>query len=121
MILICGYPRAGKTTYSQRYKDVIHLDTTMGWRGSRYKGVYREIEKRSDAVVEGIFGRSKERTDLLEAYKGNGRKVCIWLDTPLEVRQTREGYIKHGDYFEPPTKEEGWDEIVRITNETASV
>ena len=30
MILICGIPNAGKTTYSQRYSDVIHFDEVRG-------------------------------------------------------------------------------------------
>lgn len=111
--LICGYPRAGKTTYSQKYDNVIHLDTVKGYMGSRYRGVYKVVsETDGDVVVEGVFGRVKERTELLKAYKG--KKVCIWLDTPLEVREKREGYIKHRDYFEPPTLEEGWDEIIKI-------
>lgn len=114
LILICGHPRAGKTTYSQRYENVIHLDTTYGYMGSRYKGVCKVVENLTDAVVEGVYWTKRQRQELLEACADKGRKVCIWLDTPLEVRQKREGYLKHKENFEPPTYEEGWDEIIRI-------
>ena len=54
------------------------------------------------------------RKGLLQAYKGKGTK-CIWLNTPIEIKKTREGYSKNCEYFfEPPTYEEGWDEIIII-------
>lgn len=110
LTLICGQPRAGKTTYSQQFDDVIHLDTS-----GAYRGVFHIVRERSgDVIVEGVYHSSSHRKLLLQAYKGEGSR-CIWLDTPLEVRRKRKGWDTHCDVsFEPPTYSEGWDEIIII-------
>lgn len=109
LILICGMPRAGKTTYSQRYENVIHLD------GNGYNKVKDMISNTfGDVVVEGIYHDSRSRTKLIKAYQGHGTR-CIWLDTPLEIRKARPKWTpSYGMIFEPPTLDEGWDEIVVI-------
>ena len=106
--LICGLPRAGKTTYSNRFDDVIHLDNSGG-----YGGVNRRLQhKEGDIVVEGVYNTKSQRESLLRAYKGKGTR-CIYLDTPQEVRKTRQGWDKFCDYpFEEPSLDEGWDEIL---------
>ena len=114
LTLICGFPRAGKTTYSRQFEglcEVVHLDTC-----GRYSGVRKRIERsQGSVVVDGIYDTADRRTDLLQAYKGQGAR-CVWIDTPLEVRKARHGYIGRNEHFEPPTFAEGWDEIIRITN-----
>ena len=109
LTLICGMPRAGKTTYAERYDDVIHLDC-LG-----HEAVLSIVQGRTaDAVVEGVYFRAKERAQLVTAYKGNG-KQCIWIDTPLEIRKTRPLWTPHHDMnFEEPSFDEGWDEIIII-------
>ena len=99
--LICGLPRAGKTTYSERYDNVIHLDTS-----GAYHGVIQRIKHRdNDIIVEGVYSKITERKALLQAYKGIGSK-CIWLNTPDEIRRLRPGWDKWCDKpFEPPTLE----------------
>lgn len=111
LTLICGLPRAGKTTYSKQFNNVIHLDTS-----GAYPGVIRRIkrEKIEDIIVEGVYSRSKERVVLINAYCGSGLK-CIWLNTSDNIRRSRPGWDKWCDKpFEPPTYEEGWDEIIII-------
>ena len=91
--------------------EVVHLDTC-----GRYSGVCKIVARTQDnVVVDGIYDTADRRTDLLQAYKGQGAR-CVWIDTPLEVRKARHGYIAHNEHFEPPTLSEGWDEIIRITN-----
>ena len=113
LILICGLPRAGKTTYSERFDEVIHLDTS-----GAYQGVLRRLKhKDGDVIVEGVYRLIKERENLIRAYNGTVFK-CIWLETPDEVRQSRRGWDKWCDRpFEPPTLDEGWDEIIIIRGE----
>ena len=118
-ILICGLPRAGKTTYSQEYIDkypIIHLDNCGA---NPYDGVERRIKRMvDDIVVEGVYNRKSERIRILSHRKDDENKICIWLDTPQEVRQTRKGWRKDCDFpFEPPTFDEGWDEIIIIRGE----
>ena len=115
LTLICGLHNAGKTTYSQRFDRVVHLDEL-----GTYDAVYDAVGGiRGDVAVEGLFPRSRHRRKLLEAYDGRAR--CIWLDTPLDECIRREARnrplfaIRHcAGIFEPPTYDEGWDEIVRI-------
>ena len=113
--LIIGLPNSGKTTYSRKYENVIHLDE----EGRR---IFEAVEKsKGDIVIEGIFILRSMREKLLKSYKGDGKKVCIWLDISPEECERRENRNR-GAYmiwncfnaFEPPTLEEGWDEIIRI-------
>ena len=111
LTLICGLARSGKTTLSKQYEDtikVVHLDR-MG-----YDNCNRYASRLDEIVVEGIYDTRRKRERLIQAYKGE-RKVCIWLDTPKEVRMQRKGYHKIQEIpFEPPTLDEGWDDIIRI-------
>lgn len=110
LTLICGHSRAGKTTYSQRFDNVIHLDDTHSTRKVREK-VGRVV---GDVVVEGIYYNPIDRVALLEAYRGEGTR-CICLDTPREVREQRMGHAIRHDYpFRIPAYSEGWDEIIVI-------
>ena len=110
LTLICGHSRAGKTTYSQRFDNVIHLDDVH----STSKVISRIRDVVGDVVVEGIYYSPRERKELLSAYKGKGTR-CICLDTPKEIREERMGRIIKHDYpFRIPTLDEGWDEIIII-------
>lgn len=71
--------------------------------------------EQGNVVVEGIYHKPEARKEVCEAYKGEGKKVCIWLNTPLEVRSQRQGFCPFDKTrFEPPTEAEGWDEIIVI-------
>ena len=113
LTLICGIPNSGKTTFSKRYQNVIHLDEV-----SNYRTVCDMVAKMDDVCVEGIYIDPHLRKDVLKAYKGD-RKVCIFLDTPLKECIAREErnrgtlIIKNCHLlFIPPTYDEGWDEII---------
>lgn len=118
MILIIGIPNAGKTTYSMQYENVVHLDN---FTGGKYKKCIATASNLDNACVEGVFHQRSQRERLLEAVKEKGeRNICIWLDTPIEecLRRERESR-KRPDMitlnlfssFQPPTLDEGWDEI----------
>ena len=116
IILICGLPRAGKTTYSKQYEGkckIYHLDDYGGPVNS-YVYLNKKINPNEDILIEGVYNRTEQRKNLILPYK-NDNKICIWLDTSTEVKRTRHGYGKHCEYsFEPPTYDEGWDEIYII-------
>lgn len=117
--LICGLPRAGKTTYSTPFEEtqrVVHWDNCGNGFFSRNKKALEIVSlETGDIMVEGIYNKPEARKELAEAYKGGGKKVCIWLDTPLEVRSQRQGFCPFDKTrFEPPTEAEGWDEIIVI-------
>lgn len=123
--LICGLPNAGKTTYSSRYDSVIHFDAIPHTNTMEQFAKCNEMASKAsgDVCVEGVYNSVKRRKELLKACIHHDRKVCIWLDTPLEECLSRErSYRKrplditrsHHRTFEPPTLSEGWDEIIRI-------
>ena len=124
--LICGLPNAGKTTYSKRFKKVIHLDDYPVYKNINYRRC-KEIASESDGEVyiEGVYGSVKRRKELLDAIKDKpGKKICIWVNTPKEVcieredRSRSKGMILcHASLFEPPTLDEGWDEIIKTEKE----
>lgn len=117
LTLICGLPRAGKTTYSAQFPNVIHLDTSGAYRGVEHK--IKSIS--GDIVVEGVYHKREQRERIIKAYGGDGFK-CIWLNTPQEIRRTRRGWDKRCDFtFDPPTYSEGWDEIIVIGEDDGNI
>ena len=120
MVLICGIPNAGKTTFSGRFQNVIHYDHLRMTSRDRIDYILRAASD-PKVCVDGVFGKRKLR-ERIAAIAGD--KVCIWLDTPVEVclereqnyRKRPEGLVlRYARMFEPPTLEEGWDVIMRIT------
>ena len=120
--LICGLPNAGKTTYSQRYDNVIHFDDCPLPRNEIFES--KVAQSQGDVYAEGICNSKKSRGMFLKAIAHRtDKKVCIWIDTPLKVCLEREkAYRKrplsmveqHAKRFEPPTLDEGWDEIIIV-------
>ncbi len=69
-----------------------------------------------DATIEGFFPTSKCRRKVREAYNGAAR--CVFIDISVEKSIRREDRNRHetilrnaARFFEPPTYDEGWDEI----------
>lgn len=115
-MLIIGLPNAGKTTYSQRFKNVLHYDEIMILPKEERYELYRKAE-----IIEGIFNTRKSREIVLSLWTDKKRKTCIWIDTPVDVCREREDRCRptaivaiHAKRFEPPTFEEGWDEIIIV-------
>lgn len=121
MTLIVGIPNAGKTTYSERYANVIHFDEIKGRGVVRFNKVVDMVKENNSLCVEGVYEKARQRIPLVEASKQ--RNVCIWLDTVVDtcVERERNGrkrsehmVIWASQRFEPPTLDEGWDEIIII-------
>jgi len=122
MTLIIGIPNAGKTTYSAKYENVIHFDYV--WSTNVYDYLAELVKNNNDLCIEGVFGASEKRKKILQESKI--KNTCIWLDVPVEICLERErNGRKRSDHlviwaaedFEPPTLDEGWDEIIIINNE----
>lgn len=122
MILVCGIPNAGKTTYSKQFKDVIHYDDLQLTTKGRYKKI-NEFVAKGECVVDGVFGKRENRCSLIQSCPKDEKKVCVWLNTSLSVCLEREKKYRnrslfmvksHYNSFEPPTLDEGWDEIIII-------
>lgn len=118
MTLICGLPNAGKTTYSERFGKVLHLDD---FPRSKFLNCNKAVaEAEGDITVEGIYNLRVRRKLLIEAMGERTPKVCIWLDTPIEECISRENRGRPKGIItspiEPPTFDEGWDEIIIVRN-----
>ena len=117
LTLICGVSRAGKTTLSQIFDNVIHLDDVAPDIMDRYPKVNSMVSKMDDVTVEGIYDRKEQRIALLEAYKGTGTR-CIFLDPSEEEIRSRPWGRRHGykkRSFEAPSLDEGWETIIWLT------
>ena len=121
MILIIGLPNAGKTTYSIQFENVIHFDNIPHTNNEEWYNKCDELAKKSsdDITIEGIYNNRNRRIKLLEACKDKSIKKCIWIDTDVKECIKRENrnrsihtIIGHHTLFEPPTYDEGWDEII---------
>ena len=124
LTLICGLPNAGKTTYSARYKNALHYDDyrdypTKADRVASFNRIASEAD--GDICCEGIYNTAEMRKSLVKACAGNSPKICIWLDVSVgecikrENRGRPKGVVKlQAKRFEPPTLDEGWDEIIII-------
>lgn len=118
LMLICGIPNAGKTTYSSRFDNALHLDEIGAT--DKVIGKMRQID--GDVVVEGYFGNAESRRKVRSAYGGEAR--CVFIDISVDESIKREKRNRHeailrnaSRFFEPPTLDEGWDEIIVIREE----
>lgn len=126
--LICGIPNSGKSTYGINYDSVIHFDDIPHKNPSEQFATCNQLvsKSRESICVEGLYNNRRRRTEFIEAVKHKQeQKVCIWLDTPVEVCLEREHnyrhrpdsiVLHHAKIFEPPTYSEGWDEIWIVRN-----
>ena len=122
LTLITGIPNAGKTTYSEQFDNVIHLDDVPCRKGHGHIRTVCEMLQGTteDVCVEGVFLIAHYRKMLVRAV-GDMPKRCIWLDTPLDECIRREDrhrntcIVKNSQaVFQPPTYDEGWDEIIVV-------
>ena len=118
--LVCGLPNAGKTCYVGH--GGLHLDDFQFGYVECNEAV---ASSKKDICVEGLYGTIKRRMQLLSMVRGE-KTVCVWLDTPVEVCIERERngrkrgdsfVLHHAKMFEPPSLDEGWDEIIIIRGE----
>lgn len=122
--LICGVPNAGKTTFSAKYQKCLRYDEIALTTPKRYAHICETVRSEGDIAVEGVYDEKWRREEFVKAcHEGGHKAVCIWLDTPLEVcierernyRHRLEQMVRHSyDAFQPPTYDEGWDEIIII-------
>jgi len=87
MTLIMGLSNSGKTTYSLKFNNVVHLDDLYNLSLAEKQEIYSSTEE--DVCIEGIYLRRKDREFILDAIKAE-KRICIFLNTPLEECLSRE-------------------------------
>lgn len=124
-VLICGLPNAGKTTFSKQFENVVHLDDVIYTAPKeRIPNTAKEINSlsdKNDIVVEGVFFLASTRKKLLSLLDFECKKTCVWLCTSKQICIARENRGREvsmiqqlHEQFQPPTLDEGWDEIIVI-------
>lgn len=98
-----------------QYQDALHQDEI----GVTSRIIEALKQKKGNVVIEGYFGNREERQKVLSEYRGYKR--CIFLDISVEESIRRENRNRHPcilrnafHFFESPTFDEGWDEIIII-------
>lgn len=113
--LICGISRAGKTTFSKLFDNVIHLDDYINSKNC-YDNVIKDIHNGiicDGVTLEGCYNKATKRVELIKNIRSDYYR-CIWLNTSKEKIKSRTVYVYMS--FEQPTLEEGWDEIQIIND-----
>lgn len=119
--LIIGNRNSGKTTYSQRFDNVLHEDTSI------YRNPAKCIkwDKYNEYVLEGVYYSKELRQKILSSIPDDVKKIVIYLKVPIDILVERENSFRKrpieiinqiNDMFEIPTYDEGWDEIITINN-----
>jgi len=129
--IMVGMPASGKNTFIETYmKDFSSASRDdLGGSESKCKELVRTfIEEKKKIVVNNTHPSVKSRKVFLDIFHENDiRDVgCIWLDVDSSIAKSRNSkrdkkiptiafsmFIK---YFEKPTLEEGFTEVIRISS-----
>lgn len=128
LYLMCGFSRAGKTTRAkeiERETGAFRISAD-DWRlrlrhsdagdpdelGLEYAAFL--LRHGFDVVYDNLNLSERERRYALLHFPEDIRKICVFMDTDAETLRSRCGAYFCGRLQEP-TREEGFDEIRRIT------
>ena len=134
IIVLCGLPGSGKTTLSyelsKKYdaKAYSYDDFLQSNKGETLKDFYQYLYQQAlveNIIIDTINLRVKIRLSLLKSLKDIKKsKILIVMTTPVEecVRRNNKRQRKDcvtdsmiyylNNEYEPPTFDEGWDEIL---------
>lgn len=128
LITLCGAPASGKTTLSKKLAEAYNLirysfdERNCIYYEDLIQPVLESLNKGHHVIIDALHNRKSLRKQLLESIIDiNCKKILIYMDTPLGdcIRRNAErpnplpAFIVEDIYnsFEPPTLDEGWDEI----------
>lgn len=129
LYLFCGAPASGKSTLSKQMAEQcnaerISFDERHYMRHNEMiPPILEALEDGKNVVADSLFAYVKQRKMILEALKDvSCRKILVCMTTPLDECLRRNANRKNHlpdfvveSFFqsiEPPTLEEGWDEIL---------
>lgn len=131
VFVFCGCAGSGKTTLSKKIEseyNAVRLSFDE-MRCLQYHDLIPNVTKAlndgENVVVDAVYGQREQRRELLKAIENTPcKKVLLYVDKPLETclaqNAQRENplhtFVVEGIYnhFQPPTLDEGWDEIIVI-------
>ena len=129
LYVMCGVPASGKSTLSKKIANEQNLVRfsldEMGYirQHKLIPHVVDALKEGKSVIADSLYTKEKWRTELLQAVKFIGcRSVLLRMSTPLDecIRRNagRENalpdFVIEDIYnsIEPPSLEEGWDEII---------
>ena len=146
LIVMCGLPASGKSTYSQwlaesgifqrvcpdLIRKELYGDENIQGDGKRvFETAYHDIKEYAclgeNVVFDATNINAKRRKELVKEMRPYFDVIiCKWFSTPASVcyqrnfyrdRQVPSNVIKRmEDNFEKPTMDEGWDMVEEIKN-----
>ena len=136
LYVFCGIPASGKTTMAAQFAkeqnaklysyDVIRHDSNLSSFEDICKLIYQsmniDLSNGFDVIYDAPNHKLEYRKDILNAISdASCKKICVVLLTPFEEclkrnvnREARlPDFVLHDMYnrFEPPSLDEGWDDI----------
>lgn len=138
LYILCGLPASGKTTLSFQlatehdaklyHYDEFKRDSKPQENKQTHQRLYNQIKQDLlqgyDVVLDDLHTRLEWRQDLLSALQDIPcKKILVVMTTPLEECVRRNSERQNGrlpDFviyhlnsrYQPPSLEEGWDEIL---------
>ena len=134
LYVMCGVPASGKTTFSKQLAETYGL-TRFSYDEMRcfdlrdlMKPTIKALEEGQNVIVDNVNNRISGRKQILNYVLDiSCKKILIFMDTSLEECIKRNSFRQYPlpDYFingihhalQPPTLDEGWDEIIVINND----
>ena len=133
--IMCGLPGSGKTSYSKqlalKYNAILYCYDVFPRQNCRedvHKKIYQEITKtlydNKNVIYDDLNLSKINRLALMDAIsKIDCKKILHVMSTPknicLERMRSRDKYYipktvidYYYEKYEPPTPDEGWDEII---------
>ncbi len=139
ILILCGIPGSGKTTLSKQlakqHQAKLHCFDSLPHahhpkyadtvRSQMWSDIAKDLRDGYSVVVDDLHTKLKWRQRLLSAVANiDCKKILVVMSTPLDEclhrNANREMRLPafiveniHSSY-EPPTRDEGWDEIITI-------
>lgn len=129
LIILCGAPGSGKSTLSKKLAQEqtltrLSMDELKFLLHSELLPlVTKSLQSGKNVIVDALYTKLKWREAILEATKDfQCKRTLIFVNTPLDecIRRNKGRENALPDFviediynsIEPPTLDEGWDEII---------
>lgn len=127
--VMCGVPGSGKTTHSRRMAEEFNLkrfsfdEMRCLCLAEFMRPALEAIRDGKSVILDSTNLRVNVRAKILQALKDIPcKKIAVYMDTPLEecLRRNAKREVRLQDCIiestyrslQPPTLDEGWDEIL---------
>lgn len=135
LYVMCGIPGSGKSTLSRKLAEEHGLtrfsfDEMQCYTARQFlRPAVIALQEGKSVILDSTHLRVNGRKAVLKAVENiQCRKICVFIDTPFDecLRRNAQREARIPDVMmestrralEPPTIEEGWDEIIIINEDS---